>query len=273
MSKSGKFKCTMDEYNAYPAARNSNLKILIEKSPAHYFEAVKTPQQTTPAKSFGSAIHQACLEPKIFKEQMVVVPVFEGRTKDGRLTTNANAAEVKELSMRWHMENHAKTKITEEEQVDIQGMLTSISNHKRASQLMSDGHAEESLFWADPETGIQCKARPDFIREGHIIVDVKSTEDCSDRAFLYDAKKFGYNFQAAMYLDAATATYDRPFDTFIIIAVEKKPPYSVRCFQLTESFIREGQDQFYSALAKLKPCLESGIYPSYGNELTPLGGI
>jgi exodeoxyribonuclease VIII len=149
-------------------------------------------------------------------------------------------------------------------------MLKAVSNHKRAAQLMSDGHAEESLFWTDPETGIQCKARPDFIREGHILVDLKTTEDASYRSFQKDIVKFSYHFQAAMYLDAATAVFERPFDTFIIIAVEKNPPYAVQCFQLDETAIREGQELYYAALKKLKPCLESKIYPAYGNDLIPV---
>lgn len=267
----GKFKCTIEEYNSYPAARNSELQVLIDESPAHYFERVKNPPKTTEAKSFGSAFHQAILEPKLFREKLVVVPIFEGKTKDGRPTTSANSKEVQELSAIWHMENQGKTKITQGQFDRIQAMLNSVSAHTRAAQLMSEGHSEESLFWTDEETGVQCKARPDFIREGHILVDVKTTESCSEESFYFDARKMGYNFQAAMYLDAATAVFGHTFDTFIIIAVEKKPPYAVRTFQLTDAFIRQGQDQFYMTLAKLKPCLESGIYPAYGNDLTPLG--
>lgn len=269
--KTGKFKCTMAEYNAYPAARNTHLKILIDESPAHYLEAIERPSDPTPAKVIGNAIHQAILEPKLFKEQLAVVPVFEGLTKKGELTTSMNCEEVREKSIKWHMENHSKTIVSQDQMDAVKCILTNLSQHKRAAQLISDGHAEESLFWNDPETGIQCKARPDFIREGHIIVDVKTTESAGPRQFFFDARKYGYHFQAAMYLDAASAVYNQVFDTFIIIAVEKKPPYAVHCFKLTESFLREGQELYYSALAKLKPCLETGIYPAYGTDLTPLG--
>lgn len=269
--KAHKRKCTMDEYNAIQAARNTELKVLIQQSPAHYLHSIRNPKEPSRAKILGSAIHEAVLEPKLFKEKMVVVPVFEGRTKKGELTTNMNCEEVREKSEIWHLENHGKTKVSKEELDSVQAILNAISKHTSAAQLMSEGHAEESLFWTDLETGIDCKARPDFIRQGHILVDIKSTEDCSPKSFYYDARNYGYHFQAAMYLDAASAVFDTVFDTFIIIAVEKTPPYEVACFELEDPFIQEGRELFYSALAKLKPCLKSGIYPGYGNELLPLG--
>lgn len=269
MTKAGKFKCTIEEYNNYPAARSSLLKLFNNKSPAHYLHALENPKASTPAQLFGTAVHEAMLEPKLFKEKMIVMPIFEGKTKDGKITTNANATEVKEKAAKWLMENHGKTIITEEERFNLEGMLASISKHKRASELLSDGNSEESLFWTDPETGIQCKARPDRLREGHIIADVKTTEDASEWSFNKDIAKFGYHFQGAMQLDAATAVFDKIFDTFIIIAVEKQAPWGVQCFQLSENDLREGQELYYSALRKLKVCLDTKSFPAYGNGLVP----
>jgi exodeoxyribonuclease VIII len=268
--KTGKFKCSIEEYNSYPAARNTLLKILIDRTPAHYLYALEHPSEPTPAKEMGSAIHQAMLEPKLFKEKMIVTPVFEGKTKDGKITTNANATEVKEKAAKWHMENHGKTILTPEQHYNIDGMLSAVSKHKKASELISEGHAEESLFWTDPETGIQCKARPDFIREGHILVDLKSTEDASPATFKKDCLKYGYHFQAAMYLDAATAVYGQTFDTFVIVAVEKSAPWGVCCHYITEETLREGQSLFYKSLGVLKKCMDTKTYPAYPNELMPL---
>lgn len=268
--KTAKIKCSMAEYLAYPAVGSSLLRILINRSPAHYLHALENPSEPTPAQLFGSAIHQAALEPKDFKKHMVVKPIFEGRTKKGELTTNANCEEVREKSELWHLENHGKTILSQDNFDAIQGILNSLSKHKQASKLIASGHAEESLFWTDPETGVQCKSRPDFIREGHIIVDIKSTEDASYRSFQKDLANYGYHVQAAMQLDAATAVFSQVFDTHIIIAVEKEAPFAVNCFQLDENMIREGQELYYAALKTLKQCQESGIYPAYGDQLTPI---
>lgn len=268
--KADKIKCSLRDYLAYPAVGSSALRVLINQSPAHYLWNLEHPTETTPAQAFGSAIHQAALEPKLFKEQCKVAPIFEGKTKKGEITTNPNAIEVREKRDEWYLENHGKTILTQDNFDIVQGILNSLSDHKQAAKLMSSGRAEESLFWMDPESGIHCKARPDFIRDGHILLDLKSTEDASYHSFQKDIVKFGYHIQAAMYLDAASAVFSGLYDTFIIIAVEKSPPYAVNVFQLDETAIREGQEQYYGALKTLKKCRETGIYPAYGNEITPI---
>lgn len=266
----GTFKCTLAEYLSYPAVGSSALRTLINRSPAHYLYDLEHPKESTPSQLFGTAVHQAILEPKYFKEKMIVKPIFEGFTKKGELTTNENCTEVREKTEQWFMQNFDKTILTQEQFETVQGILKSISGHKQAAKLVSSGHAEESLFWTDTETGLQCKARPDFIREGHILVDVKTTLDASYRCFQGDIAKYGYHIQAAMYLDAATAVFNKRFDTFIIIAVEKEAPYAVQCFQLDENIIREGQELYYGALKTLKKCQETGIWPAYGDQLTPI---
>lgn len=258
MNKNGKVKCTLTDYHAHPAVGSSLLRILINQSPAHYLYAVDNVEEPTPSQIFGTAFHEAVLEPMSYKERLIVQPEFSG--------TGSRAARDE-----WHIKNHGRT-ILKQEQVDnIERMLKNVSDHKRASQLISDGRAEESLFWTDHETGIQCKARPDFIREGHILVDVKTTGDASYKSFQKDVLNYGYHIQAAMYLEAATTVLGQTFDTFIIIAVEKEAPFAVQCFQFNEDTLREGQMLYYAALKALKKCRDSGEYPAYGNELTPIG--
>lgn len=266
----GKFKCSLQEYHSYPAVGRTALMVLIDHTPAHYLHALENPSPETPAKILGAAIHQACLEPKLFKEKMIVKPVFEGYTLKGELTTNENCKEVKEKSAQWHMENHGKTILTLEQFTNIGGMLRAISSHSRAAKLISDGHAEESLFWTDPESGIQCKSRPDFVREGHIVVELKSTDNASYRSFQKDIANFGYHIQAAMQLDACDAVFGGNHDTHIIIAVEKEAPYAVNCFQLDDMMISEGRQLYIAALKTIQECTKSGKWPAFGDQLTPI---
>lgn len=263
----GKFKCTIEEYNTYPAVRASLIKTLIQKSPAHYLHALENPIEPTPAMKLGSAIHLAALEPKLFKERTIVPPIFEGKTAKGEMTTNLNAKEVREKHDRWHLENHGKHIVTREQYDQIDGILKSLSKHKRACQLMSDGHAEESFFWKDPESGLQCKSRPDFYRNGRTVVQLKTTEDASWESFRKDIANYGYHIGASMEMDALTAVLGTPFDEYVIIAVERSAPFAVQCFQLGERSLQEGQELFYKGLKTLKQCQESGIYPAYADDL------
>lgn len=262
----------MAEYLAYPAVGSSALRTIIDRSPAHYLWDLEHPKESTPAQSLGTAIHQAILEPAFFKSEVRVPPIFHGKTQKGEPTTSMNCKEVKEQAEAWYLENHGKTILNREDYETVQGILDSLSKHKQASKLLAncEGESEESLFWTDPETGIQCKSRPDRRREGHIMIDVKTTMDASYRSFQKDIANYGYHIQAAMYLDAASAVFSQVFDTFIIIAIEKEAPYAVNVFQLDEFAIREGQELYYGALKTLKKCQETKIYPAYGELITPI---
>lgn len=263
----GKFKCTIEEYNAYPAVRGSLLKTLIQRSPAHYLYELENPKNATPAMEDGASIHLATLEPKLFQERTVIPPIFEGRTQKGEITTSLNCKEVRDKHDKWYMENNGKNIVTQEKYDQIDGILKSLSKHKRACQLMSDGHAEESFFWKDPETGLWCKSRPDFYREGHIVVQLKTTENASAESFKKDILKYGYHIGAAMEMDALTAVMGRPFDQYVIIAVERSAPHGVQCFQLGERTLQEGQELFYKGLKTLKLCTDTGVYPAYAADL------
>lgn len=255
-----KIKCTMADYLSYPAIGSSSVRTLVHRTPAHYlFESLQGPQESTPAQAFGTAIHQAILEPKLFKENMIVQPTFEG--------TGSRAARDQ-----WHIQNHGKTILKQEQLDQIDGILKAISKHSLASKLVSDGYSEESFFWTDPESGIQCKARPDFIREGHIIVDVKTTLDAKPSSFLADIARYGYHIQAAMYLDAVSTVLDKIHDTFIIIAIEKEAPHGINCYQFkaTDYSIRAAQQHYWTALKMLKECQKTDIYPSYSESLIPV---
>ncbi len=193
----------------------------------------------------------------MFKEQMIVEEGFSGTGSRGARDE-------------WFRANHGKVILKPDQYDTIQGILNSLSNHEQAAKLVSAGHAEESMFWQDPETKIQCKARPDFIREGHIIVDIKSTLDASYRSFQKDIANYGYHVQAALYLDGCSAVLDHNFDTFIIIACEKYPPYELNIFQLDENTVQEGRSAYQLALHTLDQCQRSNRYPGYGQQITPI---
>lgn len=206
---------------------------------------------------FGTAVHQAILEPNAFKALAVVEPEFAG--------TGSRAAKEK-----WHLENHGQTILKREQYDTILGMLKSISKHEHASKIIADGAAEESFFWKDSATGLECKVRPDFVREGHILVDVKTTEDASFQAFQKSIANFMYHVQAAYYLEGVSKVVNQKFDTFIILAIEKSAPYAVNTFILDEATIEAGKFLYCQALQKLKKCIDTNEYPAYPDELVEI---
>lgn len=242
-----------DEYHRHPAVGSTSLKNIL-RSPAHYKYEIDHPQDPTPALVFGRACHESLLEPDLFSKRVVVKPKFEGE--------GSRAAREK-----WHLENGHKTIVTEEQLEHIKGILRSVSKHKTARALLAGGHAEESYFDQCPDTGIVRKARPDFLRQGHIIVDVKTTTDAEPETFRKDIAKYKYHLSAAYYLDVISAVLGERFDQFIIIAVEKSPPYGVSVHLLDEGTVDAGRFLYKKALKILKECKDKNQWPAYPDEI------
>jgi hypothetical protein len=253
----GKIICSMQEYHAAEAVGSSALRQITNQTPAHYLYDKNNPSQPTPSQRLGTLIHEAILEPYRFAEMSVIMPDFSG--------TGSRAAKED-----WLLNNHGKIILNQETKDQIDGIIKSLIAHPSARQLMSDGHAEESLFWRDAETGMQCKARPDFVREGRIVVDVKSTLDASYRSFQKDIANYGYDQQAAHYLDGCSEVLGGNYDTFLIVAVEKTPPYAVAVYQFDETMVNEGRAKNQAALKTLAECKKTGIYPAYPTGITPI---
>jgi hypothetical protein len=70
--------------------------------------------------------------------------------------------------------------------------------------------------------------------------------------------------QAAFYMRLTGAK------RFIILAVEKRPPFAYRLYELDEAAIAEGQRLMDEAVALYSVCLKVNNWPSYPSDLTPL---
>jgi len=256
--QTGRLKLSDEEYNLAEGVRNSNLGYALQ-SPAHYLEKLLNPKKPTPSQIKGSMFHSAALEPEKFKANYVVMPKFDKRTKAG-----------KEAHEHWLIANHGKIEIPQDDYDDIQAMVEKLYEHPAACRLLSSGRAEESFFWNDPITGVLCKCKPDFKREGHIIVDIKSTENASTSEFQKSIAYYSYHRQAAFYLDGISAVTGDKYDTFILIAVEKTPPYGVAAYVLDEATIDAGRHDYKRALEIISKCQKENRWPAYSSEVEPM---
>lgn len=248
-----KLVMTSDEYHSHPAVGSTSLKRIL-RSPAHYKYALENPEEDTPSLAFGKAAHEAILEPNLFTSNCVVMPKFEG--------TGSRAAKEQ-----WLLENHGRRILKAEEMADILGMLKAIKEHKSARKLLAGGAAEESYFDQCSETGIVRKVRPDFLRDGHIIVDVKTTTDAEPSEFAKAIARFNYHVSAAYYLDVVSSVIGQKFNQFIIIAVEKTPPFGVSVHLLDEGTIDAGRFLYKKALKILKECKDKNQFPGYPDDI------
>lgn len=149
------------------------------------------------------------------------------------------------------------------------------NNPKAAALLRPDrGVAERSLFWRDPETGVWRRGRPDWLTESAegrcLIVDLKSAESVAPEDFARSIYKFGYHQQGPTYIDGVTALGVGEDPEFLMIAVEKQPPYLCEVYALESFALDLGRARNRRALEVFKRCTETGIWPGYTDDITYL---
>lgn len=235
---------------------------LISKSPLHYWSKYldpnREPESPTPAMTIGSAFHSIVLEPDKFNIEFAVAPKVDRRTSVG-----------KQLWSDFEELNAGKTVITSEQYDTIQRMRDSVRSHPAASLLLASGVAEQTIQWNDADTGVACKARPDWMNHRGIIVDLKSTEDASHDAFMRSCLHYRYHVQSAFYLDGINAS-GTSFDTFVFVAVEKSPPYATAVYVAPENFVSLGRESYMADVWKYYDCVKSGTWHGYPKEIQTL---
>lgn len=206
------------------------------------------PELPTPALLFGQTVHKLVLLPDEFDTEFAIAPQVDGRTKEGRAIRDV-----------FRLQSEGKTVIDQSMFDEANDMASALRKAPYVERLLR-GEREKPYFWTDELTGEECKCRVDCITrvgEKLIVVDYKTCADASNDGFMRDAIKYGYHFQAGMYLEGTQA------DSFVFIAQEKKPPYSVNILEADEAFIQKGRDIFRELIGIYHHCKETGEWYGY----------
>lgn len=242
-----------EEYHGGPGLSNSGISLLLD-CPLRYWDKYLNPdkpeQETTPALRFGTMVHTFLLEHEEFYKRYYVVPKTRKGTKAyEELVSAASGREI----------------ISDEEEKILINILKSVSEHKIAKQLLNNGRAEQSIYWNDAQTGVLCKARPDYMTTDYI-VDVKTTRCASWAEFGKSIGSYGYHRQAAVALDAMEAISGIRHTNFLNLCVETERPYIVSVFVMDNAAIDQGRMEYKRGLEIFKQCQETNIWPAYVDE-------
>lgn len=239
-----------DDYHALTEYINNSYLSKLSKIPA----LAKLPPEDSPAMMFGRAFHAFLLEGQdAFDLSFRVVPDgLDMRTKAGKDAKSAIVAS-------------GKGAISHDDYQTIQDMAGAVLSHPFALQLLAEGDSEMSVFWIDKDTGLKCKCRPDRIPSGEkgVVVDLKTTGDASERGFTSSVFRYGYARQAGMMLDGINTVSNKEIDAFIIIAVEKTPPYRCEVYVLDDEVLDFGKREYKRLLALEKECRDKNHWPHY----------
>lgn len=245
------------DYFSNEALGSTDLKKIL-RSVSHFKYEKEHPKEPTKSMKFGTAFHLAALEPKLFKETFTICPEFSG--KGSRLAKTE-----------WLAQNETKLILDNDDMTSIMEMLKKLSAHPIASKLLADGKAEEAYFWEHKDSGLKLKCKPDFLRSGRLVADLKTTVDANLEAFQRTSMNYKYHLSAAHYLDGISTVLNETYDTFYLIAVENEPPYEVQVFDLDEATIEKGMQLRERAITKLMETREGKIPEGYSNGIVPLG--
>lgn len=231
------------------------LKILGSKSPAHLKAQMDGPieREESPALRFGTEAHRALFEPETMDGAFHVKPEgLKFTTKDGKA---------------WQEEHSDRPILTAEDARNLKGVVNAVHTHPIASRLLKNARFECSMFAEDAE-GTLRKFRPDILpNSGNVIPDLKTVEDASPEAFSKSLSKYGWHRKAAYYLDGCRLL-GREFTAFVLIAVEKLPPYAVAVYQVDPQAIILGRREYQRDLTVFRQCVATGNWPAYPTEIS-----
>ena len=234
---------TEKAYRENPAISRSEL-FKIRESPEKFKYYKENPEPATPSLLLGQVFHKLALLPDEFCTEFAVAPNVDRRTKDGKAKWEEFVAE-----------SEGKTVVPLDMYERACAMVESLNSIPLAKALLNGEH-EIPYFWDDDLTGEPCKCRADCVKKtkaGTKIIDLKSTNDASTDAFMRDAIKYGYDFQAGMYLEGyKQATKDEA--SFVFVVVEKEPPYSVNILEANKTFTTRGYDLFREYIGTYHEC-------------------
>lgn len=286
----GPVEMTNEQYHAAPGISKSHLDHIAptrQKSPKHYWQKYINPEREMDPHAGlsslqiynlakGNAIHSCILQPDVAEELVVIGLPHERRSSAD-----------KQAWAEFEAENIGRYILKPKDYDEVLRVRDSFWRHPVAPGLLSRGIAEQSFFamrdvpdgeggvLIDHETGkiIQehVKCQTDFIRNDFdYILDLKSTDDAGPDGFAKSSANYRYPVQAAWYQDVLDAYYGRHPENWVLIALEKDPPYAIGIYYFNEMDIARGRiaaDRDFKLIAE---CKRRNQWPDYGMKIQEL---
>ena len=240
-----RFDLTNEAYHAMPEVSSTQLKTLLDKSPAHLKFGVR---KASAAMAKGSLIHTAVLEPELFDASYIVCPDVDKRTKEWKA---------------FLAEAGTRIPITVEDRNTALAISDTLSHsHELRPIFAAEPLIEASVFWTDATTGERCRCRPDLWLRGALLLDLKSIADASGDNPRKAIERFGYALSAAYYSDGVFAATGERLP-FLFVFTETESPYAYRLIELDGEYLDLGRKQYQRALLTYSECRKRNIWPAF----------
>ncbi len=252
-----------EEYFAADGLNSTTLNAIALQSPAHAKWKMDHPDEgESEALKLGQAVHMALLEPDRFQEIWAIGP-------DVKLNTKAGKAD-------WALfegENEGKKLLRATARPLIHGILGRLRAEPALRSLCNaGGDYELSMFWKQDD--VDAKGRVDKYVDGpagHIVIDLKTCRSAHRVAMARAISDFGYARQAAWYRDGIKACLGNRPVIYMLVCVEKTPPYAISTLKLSEDALQVGANENRRLMNVWRRCMETGNWPDYSRSVREVG--
>lgn len=235
------------DYAALPGIRSADLA-RAAVSPLHY--RFPAPDKDTSSRVLLRAVHCLALEPEHYGEQFAV---WAGGARRGKAWEAFEALHA----------GAGMSILTLAEEERARQVVAGILRHSEARALLTaEGQAEGTVTWTDPSTGLPCKARPDRLVGGRVVVDLKGYGTSEPRKASRMVAQRLAHVQAAHYAAGLVDGLGVPADAVQsrIVCYELAPPYDVCVLDLRDGLVA-GAAMRRRLLDRLAECEAAGEWP------------
>jgi exodeoxyribonuclease VIII len=223
---------TLQDLNDRPLSYSSLKQFAI--SPKHFINYRNKPKETTPALTYGQALHCMLLEPSEFNNSFTIMPSVDKRTKEG-----------KEIFAKFEAEAAGKTILDEKLHTELFSLVEYIKTNPEWETLMSGAQTEVEdrveIF------GLPFITIKDIVKANGV-VDVKSVQSGQIDNLIKDFYNYQYHLQAAIYTQQG--------ESFAFYVVEKSDPYYNGLIKVSDDFISYGKKELERLCTAFNYCLE-----------------
>ncbi|PPA72829.1 exonuclease VIII [Achromobacter spanius] len=272
--------CTIDgqdieAYHRGPGISKTGLDH-VARSPAVYYalhlDPARPPEKERAGQLEGQLAHCAILEPGEFDKRYAVLPAdAPRRPTDAQWNAkkpSPESVEAMEWWTTWNKSSAGRTIITHAQRETALRQAESVRRLPDIAEALASGRPEQSAYWIDPDTGVLCRCRPDWVHpagdNGVILLDVKTYSDASPSEFARQIARKRYHVQDAFYSDGFARASGLAVLAFVFVAVETEWPYAASAVMLDAASKHQGAMQVRRDLNTYAACLAANEWPGHG---------
>lgn len=257
------FDLPEEEYHRRPELSNSRAKLLVPPStPLAFQHEMSQPEKRARHFDLGKAVHAKVLGTPLDVEVVQKVTVKKDRVDAEDYNTKSAQDHRDEVYAR------GATPLLRREVEQVDAMAEAVLANPDARTIMEfPSRPEVSAFWQCSETGIECRARIDWLPEPQdgrrlILADVKTTGISAwPASFIRQAGDLLYDMQAAWYRDAAITLGLDPDPVFLFVVVESNAPHDVSVVRLHDAARARGEALMDKTRRIYAECMATGHWP------------